>query len=51
MDYDSVYNNEGEKTMSRSMFNKLEDFYTRALPESNQVKTSDEEKWNVEEKC
>lgn len=44
MDYDSVYNNEGEKTMSRSMFNKLEDFYTRTLPESNQVKTSDEEK-------
>ena len=44
MDYDSVYNNEGEKTMSRSMFNNLEDFYTRALPESNQVKTLDEEK-------
>lgn len=43
-DYDSVYNNEGEKTMSRSMFNNLEDFYTRALPESNQVKTLDEEK-------
>ena len=44
MNYDSVYNNEGEKTMSRSMFNNLEDFYTRALPESNQVKTLDQEK-------
>jgi hypothetical protein len=30
--------------MSRSMFDNLEDFHTRALPESNQVKTLDQEK-------